>query len=243
MTTYKIKYFDNCHDFLKISHIHEYAIKEYIPILINIMESIPKLNICIDTPLNKYNELIVCDQHACIMTHKNDKYPVLATYALNACVGLILYSDKYKICTLAHIDGLPGYSKISAIRDGINISFDPVRKNIEFMLNYIRKISNTHDVLEIDFYLIGGIFGMSEIMIHDIIFALESLKKKGFIFIFKARNLLGPENQSRNICFDSRNGKFSFFDLDNNKNFNKNKNFTHAKRESEAILDFVYIAN
>ncbi len=247
---YNEKYHDNCHDYLKPFYLEKYAVAKYKSLLYDISKNIPKINICEETPYEKYNDIIVCDQHAVIFGHHLDLFPVLATYALNACVGLVMYNSKYKVAALAHIDGLPGYSKKSAIDDGININFSPVQTNITLMLKNIRNLCNTNEKIDIVYYLIGGIFELSEVMIHDIIECINTFDDKKNNFSFEGRNILGPENQSRNICIDTSNGKISYFDYVTNSEFYKNHrndnglpmNIIKAPRISEALLDITYQA-
>lgn len=251
-TKFHEKYHDNCHDYLKKIYLEKYADPKYKSLLYKIKATIPKIDICIETPYSMYGNIIVCDQHAVVFTHALDRYPVLATYALNACVGLIMYCSKYKVAALAHIDGLPGYSKKSAIDDGLDINFNPVYENIKSILKNIRHLCNTNDIISIDYYLIGGIFNLSEVMVNDIIDTINSFgnTEYGFDFAFRGRNLLGPDNQSRNICIDSTTGKITHFDYLSNseyhmKRVNKQRladNIIKANRESEAFLDITYIA-
>jgi len=246
---YHEKYHDNCHDYLKPYFLNTYAVAKYRALLYDISKTIPKIDICQDTPDDLYAEVIVADQHGVIFSHAHDIYPVLATYALNACVGLIMYVPTHHVASLAHIDGLPGYSKKSAIEDGVKIDFDPVQENITTMLKYIRTLCSTSEKLYIDYYLIGGIFDLSEVMIHDIIECLNEYPNKKYQFTFKGRNILGPENQSRNICFNTKNGKITHFDYKTNYAFYSDYlenglpiNIIKAPRKSEALLDITYVA-
>lgn len=247
---YNEKYHDNCHDYLKTIYLEKYAVSKYKRILYDIRKNIPKLNICEETPYEKYGDVIVCDQHAVIFGHHLDMFPVLATYALNACVGLVMYIPKYKVGALAHIDGLPGYSEKSAHDDGINIDFSPVRVNIDSILKNIRYLCNTNDKIDILYYLIGGIFDLSEVMIHDIIECINTFDNEKNNFSFEGRNILGPENQSRNICIDTSDGKITYFDYVANSEFYRNHrnkdglpmNIIKAPRKSEALLDITYRA-
>jgi chemotaxis receptor (MCP) glutamine deamidase CheD len=247
---YNEKYHDNCHDYLKPLYLEKYAVPKYKRMLYFIKKNIPKLNICEETPYEKYAEVIVCDQHAMIFSHHMDIFPIVATYALNACVGLIMYSPKHKVAALAHIDGLPGYSEKSAIDDGLKINFSPINSNINIMLKNIRHLCNTNDNIEILYYLVGGIFDLSEVMIYDIIECINMFDNNKNNFSFKGRNILGPENQSRNICFDTATGKISYFDYVTNSEFyanHRNKdnlpmNIIKAPRKSEALLDITYMA-
>jgi hypothetical protein len=244
------KYHDNCHDYLKTIYVEKYAVTKYKPLLYDIRKKIPKLNICTDTPYEMYGEVIVCDQHAVIFSYYLDIYPMLATYALNACVALVMYSKEYKVAALAHIDGLPGYSKQSAINDGLNINFDPVYENIKTILKYFRYLCNTNTNISIEYYLVGGIFDLSEVMIHDIINCINMFNSKKYNFVFKGRNILGPENQSRNICIDTDTGNITYFDYILNSEYHNNHrnsdglpiNIIKAPRKSEAFLDITYLA-
>lgn len=246
---YNEKYHDNCHDYLKPFYLEKYAVPKYKPLLYEILKKIPKVDICEDTPFDLYRDIIVCDQHAVVFGHYKDIYPILATYALNACIGLLMYVPKIKLASLAHIDGLPGYSRESALADGLNIQFDPVYENINTILKYMRYLSDTDEIMYIDYYLIGGIFDLSEVMVNDIIECINKLSNDKYHFIFKGRNILGPENQSRNICIDTRNGKITYFDYITNSEFYKNHitkdgipiNIIKAPRKSEAYLDITYI--
>lgn len=191
-----------------------------------------------------YEKTIVCDQHGVMFTHSRDRYPIIATFALNACIGLVMHCPKYQVISVAHIDGLPGYSMRSAIDDGVNISFDPVSTNIDMILSIIRKLSNTSECLNINYYMIGGIFNLSEIMIHDIIEHVGKIDSNKYKIKFSGRNLLGPENQSRNICINSINGHFNYFDYSENSDQNLYvKNIIKAPRKSEAMLDISYIGS
>lgn len=247
---YHEKYHDNCHDYLKPTYLEKYAVPKYKSMLYVIREQIPKLNICEDTPNEMYGEIIVCDQHAVIFSCYTDIYPMIATYALNACVGLIFYSQKFKVAALAHIDGLPGYSKQSAIDDGLNIDFDPVYENIKIMLKHMRLLCNTNQNIDIVYYLVGGIFDLSEVMIHDIIESIEKFNNMEHKFSFRGRNILGPENQSRNICIDTKTGKITYFDYIANSDYHAKHrnanglpiNIIKAPRNSEAFLDVTYMA-
>jgi hypothetical protein len=245
-------YHDNCHDYLRDFYINKYCGKKYIKLIRNIKEKIPIIHICNDTAFDIYGETIVCDQHGVIFSHNLDINPVLATYALNACIGLIFYLPKFKVGCIAHIDGLPGYSKESAIEDGITeIDINPIQSNLKMIISIIRDIiPDINSDLLIEFYLIGGIFELSEIMIHDILECITKMgsTNKNITFIFKGRNLLGPENQSRNICFDTRNGKITYFDFLINAEFYKDHfhngkpmNIISASRQSEALLDITYV--
>lgn len=248
---YHEKYHDNCHDYLKSTYLEKYANLKYKSFLYDIGKKIPKVNICNDTPYEMYGDVIVCDQHGVIFSHHQDIYPIIATYALNACVGLIMYNNEFKVASVAHIDGLPGYSKNSAILDGVDIVFDPVYENIRIMLKHIRGLCVTSDNINIDYYLIGGIFDLSEVMIYDIIQCINKIDGNGFKFIFKGRNILGPENQSRNVCINTMNGKITYFDYVLNSEYYadyRNKdglpiNIIKAPRKSEAFLDITYLSN
>lgn len=231
------KYHDNCHDYLKDGYIMRYAMEEYKQFLIKLKKLIPKINICDEH--SDYDKTIVCDQHAVIFTNSKDRYPIVATFALNACVGLLMFCPNFGVAALAHIDGLPGYSKKSANLDGVDISFDPVEENIRMILSIIKKMTKTSAVLDIEYYLIGGIFNLSEIMIYDIIECLEKIGNE-YSFIFKGRNLLGPENQSRNICFSTITGKISHFDYIDNSQLVGRSNIIKAPRKLESILDITY---
>ena len=246
---YNEKYHNNCHDYLKPFYLERYAVPKYKKLLYEIKDKIPKLDICREMPIDLYADTIVCDQHAVIFGQAEDIYPVLATYALNACVGLIMYVPEFNVAALAHIDGLPGYSKESAKSDGIKIDFDPVQENIKMILAYIRDLCETDKPILIEYYLVGGIFELSEIMINDIIDCISNMgKKEEYQFEFKGRNLLGPENQSRNIGLDTKTGKIFYFDYITNSemyaNFrNKDNlpaNIIKANRESELLLDVTY---
>lgn len=245
------KYHDNCHDFLKKTYLEKYANQKYKNFLYDIKNKIPVVNICHELHTDQYSKTIICDQHAVIFGHKADINPILATYALNACVGLVLYSAKYGVGALAHIDGLPGYTQKSALEDNISINFSPVEKNIQLILTNLEMIAKhkSDKKFELDFYLVGGIYGLSEVMIHDIIETLLRLQDSGnYIFNFRGRNILGPENQSRNICIDIRTGEVLHFDYVTNSEFydgNKNTdnlpfNIVPAPRKSEAFLDVTY---
>lgn len=247
---YHEKYHDNCHDYLKSHYLEKYALKKYKELLYDISIQIPKIMICNEMPTELYGDTIVCDQHAVVFSHSKDIYPVVATYALNACVGLVMYVPKYRVASLAHIDGLPGYSKDSAIQDGVKIDFSPVYENLTIILEHLRKYCNTNETLGIDYYLIGGIFDMSEIMISDIITAINDTQNNNhkYIFNFRGRNILGPENQSRNICLNTQDGKIYYFDYHLNASYHHNFcsqnglpfNIIKAPRNSEAFLDITY---
>ncbi|BCS82915.1 putative chemotaxis protein ched [Cotonvirus japonicus] len=248
--TYSEKYHDNCHDYLKSTYLEKYADPKYKSLLYDIKNKIPKINICEDTAIDEYSNIITCDQHAVIFGDKNDIFPILATYSLNACIGLVMYIPSHGIGSIAHIDGLPGYSKKSAKNDGFNINFSPISENINNILNYLRNLSGTNEILEINYYLFGGIYGLSEVMIHDIIESINEIESKSLIykFNFAGRNLLGPDNQSRNICIDMRSGIISYFDYIMNDEYYHNvrndnglaMNIIKAPRKSEALLDVTY---
>ena len=242
------KYHDNCHDYLKTIYIEKYAPKKYKKFLYEIKKKIPIVPICNNTGVDTYANIVVCDQHAVIFGHRSDINPVLATYALNACVGLLMYVPAHGIGALAHIDGLPGYSKASAIDDGLDIEYDPVMENIKIILfNLSSMVPNAK--LMIDFYLIGGIFSLSEVMINDILVAIDKFHTTSnkYRFNFRGRNLLGPENQSRNVCIDMRTGEITHFDYITNSEFYDSRNsdgtpinIIRAPRRSEAFLDITY---
>lgn len=251
------KYHDNCHDYLKPRYLELYAVPEYKELLYQIAATIPKLNICTDTPEQTYIDIVVCDQHAVVLTCSTDTNPAIATYALNACIGLILYDPIHKVGALAHIDGLPGYSNQSAIDDGIKIDFSPVKLNLEIILRLFRGLTTRAGAqastnLSIDCYLVGGIFHLSEVMINDIMQTLDKFTsdpKSLYTFTYRGRNLLGPENQSRNICLDTRTGLITHFDYDLNSHiYAKYRrpdglpiNIIKAPHRSEAFVDVTYI--
>jgi len=244
-------YHDNCHDYLKTVYLSQYTMPGYLNIITNIKKSIPIIHICDETSDQLYGHTIVCDQHGVIFSHYQDIYPILATYALNACLGLILYIPKLKIGCVAHFDGLPAYSKESAQSDGIKLNFDPVTENIKIILGNIRLMAPKVNRFDIDVYLIGGMFNLSEIMINDMINCIKKFNGKIFQFNFKGRNLLGPENQTRNICLDTATGKITHFDFLTNLEVHKNNlnqnnlpmNIIKAPRKSEAFLDITYRAH
>lgn len=246
---YHEKYHNNCHDYLKSFYLEKYAVSRYKPLLYRIKEKIPTLAICNEIAEHAYDNVIVCDQHAVVFGKAIDIYPILATYALNACIGLIMYVPKYQVAALAHIDGLPGYSMKSAIDDGLDINFDPIYENLTIILKYLRNLCQTQTILQIEYYLVGGIFDLSEVMIHDIIKTIHQYPDKQYQFTFVGRNLLGPENQARNLCIDTRTGKIKYFDYMANMEFygvlvNKNGlpiNIIKAPRISEAYLDITYV--
>lgn len=259
---YSEKYHDNCLDYLKKFYIERYANKKYQSFLYQIKKEIPKVNICTEMKRELYVDTIVCDQHAVIFSYSTDIYPVIATYALNACVGLVMYIPEYKVASLAHIDGLPGYSQQSANNDGLKINFSPVYDNISKILNLLCEIIEfgsgsksgsksgleTEKIIQIEYYLIGGIFELSEVMVHDIVECINSLSNDKYQFRFVGRNILGPANQARNISFDTRDGSIYYFDFIENsevyQHHRKNKlpvNIIKAPRESEAMLDITYL--
>ena len=246
---YNEKYHDNCHDYLKQIYLDKYAIPKYKDLLYQIKEKIPKVNICTETDNHLYADIIVCDQHAVVFGHHLDIYYAVATYALNACVALVLYLSDYKIGCMTHFDGLAAYSKQSAIDDGLPINFNPIEENMKIILKKLRNLAQTNAKINIDYYLIGGIFDMSEVMINDIIECINNINNKNqYVFAFKGRNILGPENQSRNICLDTRTGKITYFDYIANSEFYRKKrnqqglpiNIIKAPRKSEAFLDITY---
>lgn len=247
---YNEKYHDNCFDYLKEYYLQRYLLKEYLNFFRDIRENITLLDICDIAPMNIYGDAVVCDQHAVIFTHHKDRYPVLATYALNACIGLLIYEPNLKIGSLAHIDGLPGYSQQSAVRDGIEIFYSPVEYNINTIIKHLIKMC-PRDSYEFDYYLVGGIFDMSEIMVYDIVQAIDIIQKQRshIKFHLKGRNLLGPENQSRNICFDTRTGNLLHFDFIENATYHANNyvdglpyNIIKAPNKNQALLDITYVA-
>lgn len=248
MMVYKESYHDNCKDYLKKSYIEKFSPKKYKQTLFNISKIIPIIDICTDISPNSYEKTIVCDQHAVIFTDNKDKYTILATYALNACVGLIMYVKEEKIGSIAHMDGLPAYSKLDALDDGIDIDYDPVDYNILFMLNKIAILSKNKSVLNIDFYLIGGVFELSEIMIYSILCSIGKFNHKIidnvlYNFNFVGRNLLGPINQSRNICLDISNGKIFHFDFMDNSEYYGQKipsNIIRGEKINSGKLDMTY---
>lgn len=250
ITTFTEKYHNNCHDYLSNYYIERYALKEYIPLLYSIEKNIKLLTICdFIEDKNMYREMIVCDQHAVIFTHNEDINPIISTYALNACIGLLIYEPKLKIASLSHIDGLPGYSNKSALRNNINITYSPVKKNIDSIITLLMYMKDPVEKYDFEYYLIGGIFGMSEIMIHDIIENINQRNNNKYSFVFKGRNLLGPINQSRNICFDTRTNKFyNFKSLDNAQEYLNNinvktrlpSNIIFGNKLKETSLDVTY---
>ena len=250
--TYQEEYHDNCHDYLKSTYIIKHADPRYIEFLNVIKNNIKRINICGDTPVENYGSTLVCDQRCVIISNAYDKYPIIATYALNACVCLILYDRKNKIGAVAHIDGLVGYSNKTANKDGYHIKYSPIARNVEYILEAMRKISGSKKKLKIEYYVIGGIFGLSEILVYDIVFCFRSLDNDRYIFSFKGRNILGPANQTRNICFDTRTGNITYFSYLENYDFHSNytirepswipPNIIPAKEKYRAKLSAVYIS-
>ena len=234
MTTWTAPYIDNCRDYLADVYINKFASVKYRPFLRQVRETVPLLEICLQSPESIYRSTIVADQHAWVVSRATDRYPVIATYALNACIGLVLYQPSKRVAALAHIDGLPGYSLVSARADGQEIDFDPAKRTVCNMLNRMQYLC---DERQYDAYLIGGIYGLSEVMIHDLMGVLRL-----YGVTVQGRNLLGPDNQSRNICFDTRTGAFTHFDyLTNDSRCLITKcNIPKAVRASEAELDLTY---
>lgn len=255
---YDEKYHDNCHDYLKPRLIQNHVPVKYRPLLEQIRTKIPKLNICGDTPEKDYPKTIVCDQRAVVLTQWLDTNPNIATYALNACIGLIFYCPVYRTGMIAHIDGLPGYSQQSANEDGVNINFSPVQINIDTILRLYRSLMKPYpgpdEIVYVDYYLIGGIFDLSEVMIHDIIQTLQNINQdpdSRWSFRLAGRNLLGPDNQSRNICLDTRTGNITYFDYELNSQIHQHNrrndglpiNVIKAPQKSTAFLDITYIGS
>lgn len=225
---------DNCHDYLKPMYIESWAPKEYKDLFYTIANYIPKLNICTEMTFPDYGLAVICDQHAMIFGQASGTKPILATCALNACVSLIIYCPTKKVGVVSHFDGLPGYHQNSAKFAGLDPGFDPVKLNVSMML---RKI-NSHGLLDI--YLVGGVYGLSETMVQDIlafILTLPNIQLKG-------RNLMGPVNQSRNVALDTRDGTIKYFDIIENSTWQHQNqasdNRPKALNKHPALLDITW---
>lgn len=213
------KYHKNCFDYLTPKYINRYVFYRYKDTIDYIAATVPKLDICQDLPIDDYSKIITCDQHASVFTHTNDPLPIMATRSLNTCICLIMHSPTHNVASMSHIDGLPGFSRRAANDDGMAIDYSPVQRTVAVIVNQLELIRNCK-IDDLDYYMIGGVFGLSEIMVHDILqelirVELESKTK----LVFRGRNLLGPINQSRNICFDARAGvtnRFSYYDYFDN---------------------------
>lgn len=202
---------DNCWDYLYPLYISRYCDESYVELINFVRKNVPKISLGIDTPVEQYRDIIVCDQHSVIITCSRDTNPIMATYALNACVSLVLYDRKNKYGSLSHFDGMVGY-RVKITKDKYTYKHSPMYKEICRTLSIIRKLSGQEGTLDIEYYVIGGTFGLSELLIHDLIYCMTELDKNLYNASFSGRNILGPKNQVRNFCFDTRLGTFSHFD-------------------------------
>jgi hypothetical protein len=248
---FRAKYIPNCIDYNHEAY-QSYMLNDKINDIFDIINKIPSINFCNLLPNNLFKKLILSDQHAVVISNNNDKYPIIGTFSLNACIGLILYEAEYKIGCVMHMDGLPAYSKESAIKEGNNINFDPINENIvkvikifhELVNVQLNNINNTNDkkILNINVNIIGGLFGMSEIMVIDI---YNCLKKSWIDYNIKfniiGKNLFGPDNQMRNIALDTDTGKLYTFDYFINHYYTDSKNIIPAKKDNKYLLDVTYI--
>jgi hypothetical protein len=245
---YHVEFHDNCLDYLAPHYIKQYSEERYQKFLIELSEKIPIINFCQQMDKINYNKTIVCDQHAIIMTHDKDPYPYISTYALNACIGLILYEPQYHLGVICHFDGLPGFSQRSANEDGIIIDYDPFASNMKNVIDNLNYVTlNTIKHYNFDSYLIGGVYGLSETMIHDMYQYLNN-NFSDATFNFVGRNLLGPDNESRNIALSTLDGKLYYFDyVENYIANNGNGNIItapHLKNpvdKNYTIMDITYL--
>jgi len=246
---YHVEFHDNCLDYLAPYYIKQYGEERYQNFLLQLAQDVPIINFCQQMDQADYLRTIVCDQHATIISHYKDPYPFISTYALNACIGLILYEPTYHIGIVCHFDGLPGFSQRSANEDGIIIDYDPFitnMKNIMDQLNYVT--DGKIKYLNFNTHLIGGVYGLSETMIHDIYNYLNN-KFSNARFNFVGRNLLGPENESRNIALSTIDGKLYYFDYVENymahgghaKNIIASPHLKDPVNEKYTMMDITYI--
>lgn len=210
---YRTLHVDNCIDYLHIHMIKKYSDSSLLPVMKEIKHTVKKINVCEILPEDFFGLNVVVSQHCFGVTSHDNKYPIISTDSLNSCVGLILYEPTLKICSIAHFDGLPGYTKESVIKElGNVINYSPVHKNIGTMIDEMKK-KNKAERYNFDVYMVGGIFVLSERSIVDIYQTLKSWQDKSVTFKFSGRNLLGPINSRRNISFDTRTGKIYNFDI------------------------------
>lgn len=224
------EYHDNCHDFLKPLYIEMYAMTESKKFLYEIANYVPKLNICTD--MSDYDKVVVCDQHAVILGASTTDKPILATYALNACVALVIYCPDHKIGAMTHFDGLPAYFKSTAEKAGQIYDFDPIAVNLGMIFSKLENSVKPKPLGCLKVWLVGGVFGLSELMIRDLVTYLAESKEK---IKLKGRNLLGPINQSRNIALDLRDGSIKYFDI-----LEYHEEITKAPYKHSALLDITY---
>lgn len=227
---------DNCHDYLKPFYIEIYSDKRFKVLLYEIASRVDTLNICTELSRYDYEKVVLCDQHAFVTGRGDSNKPLLATYGINVCMSLILYAPGFNVGCVSHFDGLPGYSKESATKHDYKLSFSPVKRNIDAMLSSVRKCCNAKGKILVDFYLVGGIFNMSEVMLHDILEYLASIQGKEYQLVFKGRNIMGPENQARNVCLDTRCGSIRHYDIIISGEYNVSP-MIEASNNSEALLD------
>jgi chemotaxis receptor (MCP) glutamine deamidase CheD len=202
----------NCTDFLDDGFIED-ALDEYRLKLELIKRNVKPFDYCQPMEEDMYDKLIIGWQHTIVISHALDKYPIVGTYGLNSCVSLILYEPNYKIGVVTHFDGLPGWSQATHQRRGYKLEFDPLKYNIGNALAHVYKIigDNTYSSkLEFDVYIVGGIYRMSEVTIVDI-YELITKKFENVVFNIKGRNLLGHDNQKRNVAIDTRTGELYRF--------------------------------
>lgn len=223
------EYHDNCHDFLKPLYIELYAMPGSKAFLYEISNYVPKLDIC--SEMKDYDKTVVCDQHAVIMGTSTSDKPILATYALNSCIALVMYSPAHKIGAMTHFDGLPAYFKSTAALAGQKLSFDPIVVNMGMIIEKLK--NHAKAPLDLKVWLVGGVFGLSELMLRDLITYLAEVKDVKIRL--KGRNLLGPINQSRNIALDLRDGSIKYFDI-----LEYGGEITKAPYTHPALLDITY---
>jgi hypothetical protein len=245
---YHVEFHDNCLDYLAPYYIKQYSEERYQQFLLDLALRVPIINFCQQMIQSDYLRTIVCDQHAIIISHNEDPFPIMSTYALNACIGLILYEPKYHIGVIGHFDGLPGFSQESSIEDGIVIDYDPFASNMGAIMNRVNLMTNSSiPYYNFDCYLIGGVYGLSETMIHDMFTYLDN-KFRDAKFNFVGRNLLGPDNESRNIALSTFDGKLYYFDYIENyvEHGNSAKNIISAPHlrtpvdEKYTMMDLTY---
>ena len=203
--------FDNCIDYANQYNMDKIE-EKYQARIKDIIDKVPVINFCNHFDHKSlYPKTLEVDQHAYIITHAQDRFPIIATNSLCPCVSFIAYEPALRVGCLTHIDGLPAYSKESLIDDEIELDYIPLEYNMKAIIDGM-KIDANSETLNLDIYLIGGTSTLSPSVVIDIYDYINSYKNDKIILNLKGRNILGPDNQSRSVALDTRDGKLYYFD-------------------------------
>jgi hypothetical protein len=136
-----------------------------------------------------------------ITNYENEK-PFISTYGMSSCIGIVGYSEKYKLAFILHLDNK-------------NIIFDKNMGKIYF--NIRKAIKNNSDGIILNTQLFGAFQTYNQEFVNYIYSQINKYNNyyKNLecpIKINIIKNNIGTSNNSSSICINTINGKLYKYD-------------------------------